>query len=658
MTKGKGAWSESFSRKGLVISLVTLVVLYTVVFSAISILNFRNFGMSAFDIGIHIQAIWKLSAGQGLFNTVRGLPIWGDHCWFVMLLYTPLYWLVPKVETLLVLQSFTLALGALPLAFIVMRRGGGSLAALIFALAWLVSPALQNMNLENYHPEVLAAPFLLWAIERAEGEKWRGYWIAICVALLCKEDVALTVFMLGFWVFFKNRRVGILTMLTSLAWFMLCMKVFLPLFNDHGFFRFEGGYWFSQFWQSKFDPAFYWSTLTHARVGEYALKLSLPVLFLFLLNPLLALAAVPAFMVNLLSGNGYLISIDYHYNFQTLPALFAASAIGFCNLQQRLERARYLGRAILVGMLAMSLWSNNEWSQLPIKQVTSRLTDQYTFLKESGTDERFRRFAELLPKDPTVPISVSHNLLPHLANRNSIYMFPNPFKAQYWGIQDENLPPPETIEMLLLDFNAIGPDNTAIFKRLIETGEYQLTAQEGSLILAQKGLPGAKQQITDPLKLDPPQQDIRLLIYVSNTEVRALTPLWQTTADFDIVTREMRIPLTAGPLNSSEGLDLGGHDNLRLFFLGQWDADGKAPTVFRLQADDGCRLYVDGEIVMDYEGVHAYTQSVTSKPIQLTAGPHVIALDYFEWGGEAGLQLEWAEEGKAFQVLQARQTLP
>lgn len=81
--------------------------------------------MSAFDIGIHAQAIWKLSTGHGLFNTVRGLPIWGDHCWFIMVLYAPLYWIFPKVETLLVLQSLALALGALPLAAIILRRGGG-----------------------------------------------------------------------------------------------------------------------------------------------------------------------------------------------------------------------------------------------------------------------------------------------------------------------------------------------------------------------------------------------------------------------------------------------------------------------------------------------------------------------------------------------------
>jgi len=192
------------SFKGVMALLIALVLSYIVVFSAVSIFGFRNFGMSAFDIGIHVQAIWKLSTGEGLFNTVRGLPIWGDHCWFVMLLYAPLYWLSPRVETLLILQSVALAFGALPLAAIVKRRGGSGFAILVFAGAWLLSPALQNMNLENFHPEVLAAPFLLWAIERADAGKWRGYWVAITVALLCKEDVALTTFMLGFWVFFQK----------------------------------------------------------------------------------------------------------------------------------------------------------------------------------------------------------------------------------------------------------------------------------------------------------------------------------------------------------------------------------------------------------------------------------------------------------------------
>ena len=42
-----------------------------------------------------------------------------------------------------------------------------------------------------------------------------------------------------------------------------------------------------------------------------------------------------------------------------------------------------------------------------------------------------------------------------------------------------------------------------------------------------------KKQIADPLKLDPPQENIRLLVYLSAGEVRSLTPLWGTVADIE-----------------------------------------------------------------------------------------------------------------------------
>jgi uncharacterized membrane protein len=652
--------SPVFSSYPGITALVALaILLYTAVFSAVSILGYRNFGMSAFDIGIHVQAIWKLSSGRGLFNTVRGLPIWGDHCWFVMLLYTPLYWLLPRVETLLILQSFALAMGAMPLAVILLRRGAGSLAAVIFSLAWLLSPALQNMNLENFHPEVLAAPFLLWSVERAEAEKWKGYWFAVGVALLCKEDVALTTFMIGVWVSFRNKKTGILTMIISLAWFFLCMKVFLPFFNDEGFFRFEGGYWFSTFWHNKFEPSYYWETFAQARVGRYAWQLGLPLLFLFLGTPLLAAAALPGFMVNVLSSNDYLISIDYHYNFQALPMLFAASAMSFSWLRREKGLLTLVSRIVLLGILAASLWANLQWSFLPLDKIKERLSKQYSFFRDSGVELRFRKFATLLPADPEVPIAVSHNLLPHLAHRNEIFMYPNPFTPQYWGINGENLPSADIIEMLLLDTNAIGPGNMAIFKRLVETGTFVIEKQEGPMVLAKKAAPSAdKIPVLDPMTLQPPVDNIRLLVFLSDGEVHSLTPLWGRRADFELLTSEMRIPLTAGRLNTVEGLDLGTHDNLRLFFSGAWDAEGKQDVIFRLQADDGCRLFIDGRIIIDHEGVHGFGQKVENTPMQLSPGRHVIALDYFEWGGEAGVQVEWAPAGGEFQVLQSGQTLP
>ena len=300
-----------FANRTATAMIIILVLVYVAFFCATSFMTYWGFGMSAYDIGIHDQALWKLSTLRGFFNTIRGMNIWGDHCWLIMALIAPLYRIAPALETLLTVQSVALAAGAFPLAAYAYRRIGSRPAALLLAAAFLLSPALQNMNLENAHPEVIAVPFILWMIAAAEADSWPAYGVALLLALFCKEDIALTTFAVGFYIFFRrSKRAGVITMLLSIIYFLICMKVILPYSNGSGFFRFQSGYWFSDFWAHKFDAGYYLTVLSRPGVGLYAWKLAAPLLGVFLLDPLLLSAALPGFLINILSGNVYLIGID------------------------------------------------------------------------------------------------------------------------------------------------------------------------------------------------------------------------------------------------------------------------------------------------------------------------------------------------------------
>ena len=60
----------------------------------------------------------------------------------------------------------------------------------------------------------------------------------------------------------------------------------------------------------------------------------------------------------------------------------------------------------------------------------------------------------------------------------------------------------------------------------------------------------------------------------------------------------------------------------------------------RLESDDGSRLYLDGNLVIDNDGLHA-ARSV-SVDVPITAGPHDLRIDYFQGPGTAmALQLFW-----------------
>ncbi|MDD2850394.1 MAG: DUF2079 domain-containing protein [Desulfuromonadaceae bacterium] len=661
---------DSFFANRTATALLSLFVLtYVALFCATSFMTYWSFGMSAYDIGIHDQALWKLSTLRGFFNTIRGMNIWGDHCWIIMAVMAPLYRIVPRLETLLAIQTIALAAGSFPLAAYAYRKIGSRFAALLLAVAFLLSPALQNMNLENAHPEVLAVPFILWMIAAAETDSWRSYSAALLLALFCKEDVALTTFAIGFFVFFRrNRLAGGATMLFSVVYFLFCMKVILPYANGSGFFRFQSGYWFSEFWNHKFDINYYFNILVRPQVGQYVWKLSMPLLGLFLLDPLLLLAAIPGFAINILSGNDYLIGIDYHYNYHTLPILCAAAAGGIARARGwlRLGHSSAVSLALLV--CAASVAANIAWSQAPLTKWHARLSHQWRNYQESQEWQRFGSLTSVLPENRDIPVAASHNLVPALTHRTEIFMFPNPWQVHYWGIAGEKTLTPDRVEWLVLDSRVVDKGQQQLVTRLFESREFCAVTEDGPWLVARRNAPAGTAAGSAPVcpprisvngvPAVAPAQGIKGSVYIYKEELKSLRSLNGVTPDFEISTDTMSIPETQGVLALADGQNLKASDNVRVVFAGRWRAQGKGATQFRVHADDGCRIYVDGEIVLDYNGPHAFGAEAASKPLHLSKGEHVIVVDYFEWGGNAGLNIEWQGVNGKFEELKAGALLP
>jgi hypothetical protein len=65
---------------------------------------------------------------------------------------------------------------------------------------------------------------------------------------------------------------------------------------------------------------------------------------------------------------------------------------------------------------------------------------------------------------------------------------------------------------------------------------------------------------------------------------------------------------------------------------------------FRLTSDDGSRLRLDGNVLIDHDGRHGAT-AVTSDEVLLTPGLHAVLVDYFDAGGKRVLVLAWKRSG-------------
>ncbi len=64
---------------------------------------------------------------------------------------------------------------------------------------------------------------------------------------------------------------------------------------------------------------------------------------------------------------------------------------------------------------------------------------------------------------------------------------------------------------------------------------------------------------------------------------------------------------------------------------------------FRLVSDDGSRMLLDGNLLIDNGGMHG--SEAKDGEITLEKGPHEIAIDFYQGGGGASLSLQWTKYG-------------
>ena len=134
-------------------------------FFSVSLLRHWAFETHGHDLGIYTNAIWNLTHGNGYVSAVKnGQNLFLDHQAPLYWALAPLFWLVPRPETLLCLQAFGLAAGGPALFYLGRRhfgRGHWASAALPW-LYWSYLP-LRNANAFDFHPEFMMWPLFLWA---------------------------------------------------------------------------------------------------------------------------------------------------------------------------------------------------------------------------------------------------------------------------------------------------------------------------------------------------------------------------------------------------------------------------------------------------------------------------------------------------------------
>ena len=408
----------------------------------------RGLGTSSYDVGLYDQGVWLLSRFKAPFVTLMGRNLMGDHASFVLLFVVPLYWVIPGTETLLALQAIVIAAGALPLYAFARRRLRSQPMAVLLAGVWLLNPALNGANMENFHPDSFLALFLPLALWALMERRWRTFAVAVVLCATVKEDVSLVLVPLGVLVAMKGEtRRGVLTVLgavlASLSGMFLVMKPLIGVATRNGWrIPFGGVKGFIK--ESVTNPGAVWRYLTSEGRLFYLWQMFSPFGFVFLLAPEVALVSGLVVLGNIVSTFWYQFHIGYHYSLVAVPALAFATVVGVSRLHRN---SRPVAVAVVVTCSLLGAYS---WTALP--QARHQLGH---WPASNPVAVAARDIIKNVPDDAVV--AVYHALAPHMAHRERIYQFPNPFRVVLYGTdiskEGSRDPAADTVEYVVLPLN-------------------------------------------------------------------------------------------------------------------------------------------------------------------------------------------------------------
>ena len=169
------------------------------------------------DLGTYLQTLVNLQHGSS-WNYGEWKPHLQVHDSWVLGALVPIVALVPRAQTLIIVQVLAVALAALPLAVLAHELGASRRAAALLGIAYLLTPSAQGLAYDNFSENVFVP---LLAFGCALAVRRRQLWATLALGALLvglKEDQILFVlWFAGACALWWDRRIGLALAALALA---------------------------------------------------------------------------------------------------------------------------------------------------------------------------------------------------------------------------------------------------------------------------------------------------------------------------------------------------------------------------------------------------------------------------------------------------------
>lgn len=553
------AWDRRYE-----IVLGVAVCAYAVLFSYVTILKYLALRSSAYDLGIYNQAMFTATRLGRLFYYTPDLPanpggsVFGAHFVPLFFVLLPIYALMPRPETLLVIQSFVLALAAVPLYLLGSRVSSRKSTGLLFAMLFLLSPLVEGINWLDFHPEAFVPLGFLTALYAMDAKRWKLYFAGILLTLSSLEFTGVIVALYGAIELIKHRKsllaslkarkilepgpVGLVTLVLALCWTATAVG-FIHIFNPTQTFLFGGN--------------FSWSTLgARSLVGvpvavvtdpqrailavSYALQektLFLAMVFLpfavFLRwGGRVALLMVPWLFVSLTSNQSSYFMLNDQYTAFLAPFLLTAAVYGYARLRSSPRLNAQTLFKVKVGTISIALILALLASPFLNISLAGYVVFGNRGIPILGVHEQFAStIVGMIPQDASV--LTQSNLFPLVSSRLNAFLFPyqtyfppgTSFNSTVSAFVQES-------EFILLDVKSDTLAPTWMLNLLSSSPEFGLYAAADGIVLYKQGYHTAP-VFFSPIETTWTAQDLRLQsgTHVIDTSSTQQTVLFRSSSE-------------------------------------------------------------------------------------------------------------------------------
>jgi uncharacterized membrane protein len=317
------------------------------------------------------------------------------------------------------------------------KRLGHERAAVGFAAAYLIYPATQFNALTDSGPHAVsfAVPLILFAIWFLDNDRLVPFAAMALLAASTKEEIPLAVGCLGIWyaVTRGRRLAGAAIFALGLAGTLVDFLFVIPHFAPGGTAPFQhryaavGGTPGGIAHTLLTHPGTIAATVASSHNLHYLILLLLPFAGLWLLEPLVALGALPDLAVNLLSSKPEQTTLGFQYTAGIVPFVVAAAVLGAARGRSRAAPSR-------LAAYTVALTAAFAVAHTPLRSAFHELSAARS---SSPLHEAKAHALSLVPAG--VPVSATNQFGGYLSNRRFIYDFPHVGTAR-WAIVDVNDP--------------------------------------------------------------------------------------------------------------------------------------------------------------------------------------------------------------------------